>query len=250
MPRKSKPSKLSGDRSLPAVANMRFWSRFSNPPPMLAFAFAEPADGIDDAADVLSRLPSVDSDASQVYSIRISLVGSKPPVWRRVQVRSLTLEMLHHVIQLSMGWQDSHLHGFDVWDVRVPLVEDGASIDERGISIAQLQAAGIKKFSYIYDFGDDWKHTISIEREFVATTDVVFPQCVAGKGTCPLEDVGGVRNWSRLLTALQHAGPGQDSEIELLLDRVGKGYIPPAFDVEKATARLQRAFNKRSHERA
>ena len=212
---------------------------------MLAFAFAEPADGSDDALDVLNRLPRVDSDASLVYSLRISLDGAKPPVWRRLLVRSISLELLHHVIQLAMGWHDSHLHGFDVCNVRVPLVEDGAAIDERGISIAQLQAAGIKKLRYIYDFGDDWKHTILIENASESLRNPVYPQCVAGKGACPLEDVGGVRQWSGLLESLQHPDRGLGGELEALLDRVGKGYAPPSFDVEKINLRLQKAFNKR-----
>ena len=240
MPRKSKSSKWPSDRPLPAIANMRFWSRFTNPPPMLAFAFAEPADGRDVAAEVLKRFPSVNADASLVYSIRISLDNAKPSVWRRVLVNSLNLETLHHVIQIVMGWNDSHLHGFDVCNVRVPLVEDGASIDERGISIAQLQAVGIKKFRYTYDFGDDWKHTIHIESATVAPTNTVYPQCVAGKGACPLEDVGGVWHWSRLLEAVQHPDRGPDGEVESLLERVGKGFTPPSFDVEKANASLQR----------
>lgn len=245
MPRKSKSSKRSGDGPLPAIANMRFWSRFSNPPPMLAFAFAETADEPDDTVDVLKRLPSAKADAALVYSLRISLDGAKPPVWRRILVKAISLETFHHVIQLVMGWQDSHLHGFDVSDVRVPLVEDGASIDERGISIAQLHAAGIKKFRYIYDFGDDWKHTILIESASVALTKINVPQCVGGKGGCPVEDVGGVRHWSRLLDALQHPDQRQDGEIELLLDRVGQGFAPPSFDLEMANAKLRKAFSKR-----
>ena len=144
-----------------------------------------------------------------------------------------------------MGWHDTHLHGFDVCNVRVPLVEDGASIDERGISIAQLQSAGIKKFRYTYDFGDDWKHSVLIENAFIASTSNLYPQCIAGRGACPLEDIGGVRHWSKLRTALRHPEQPLDSEVESLLDRVGNGYTPPPFDVEKTNARLQKAFNKR-----
>ena len=50
--------------------------------------------------------------AEEIYQLKIMLKGSKPPIWRRVQVRAeMTLAQLHEVIQIVMGWTDSHLHG-------------------------------------------------------------------------------------------------------------------------------------------
>ncbi len=123
-----------------------------------------------------------------------------------------------------MGWNDSHLHGFEIRKVRVPLVEDGASIDERTISVAQLHAANIKTFRYIYDFGDEWSHTVLIENAFVARPEPIYPHCIAGKGSCPVEDVGGISHWTRLLDALKHPEVEHNEEIDSLLVRVGKNY--------------------------
>ena len=130
---------------------MKFWDRFKRPPPMLAFAFPESAEDEPQSLDRLMRLPSVSKDDSLAYSLRISLDDSKPPIWRRVIVKSLNLQDLHRIIQVTMGWGDMHLHGFDVRRIRVPLADDGAAIDEHSISIAQLFAAKIKTFVETHD---------------------------------------------------------------------------------------------------
>src|SRR5215510_7515902 len=49
------------------------------------------------------------------YQIRVTLKGSKPPIWRRIQVTSATtLAQLHHIVQCVMGWEGYHLYRFEV----------------------------------------------------------------------------------------------------------------------------------------
>ena len=210
---------------------------------MLAFAFPESPGCEDELRDILTRLPAPVIDNSVVYSLKISLDGSKSRVWRRVLTEAVSLEVLHHIIQLTMGWYDSHLHGFEVRKARVPLVEDGAAIDERGISIAQLYDAKIKRIHYTYDFGDDWRHTVVIEKSS-SQIGVPSPQCVDGQGTCPLEDIGGMERWTQLLEAFRHPERERNEAIDDLVDRLNEGDIPPPFDLEETNARLQVAFNK------
>ena len=235
----------SKQKVIESIAAMKFWSRLRNPPPTLAFAFPESSNIVEDDLGPLHSLPAAMVDQSVVYSLRISLDATKPSVWRRVLVNETNLEVLHHIIQIVMGWDDSHLHGFDIRKTRVPLVEDGASIDERSITIAQLHAARIKKFRYLYDFGDNWKHTVVIEGVTNATSETGYPECVGGKGFTPLEDVGGIQSWSRLLDAIQHPTDERDLETTELLDRLGSEFPPPAFDLATTNARLQRAFKRR-----
>jgi hypothetical protein len=241
---KNNRAELSNERALSVVAAMKFWSRFKQPHPSMAFAFAEPSESMSQSLGVLHRLPSVSIDNTVAYSLRISLNGAKPTVWRRVLVKGTSLEVLHHIIQMVMCWDDSHLHGFEVRKTRVPLVEDGASIDERAITIAQLHAARIKKFHYTYDFGDDWRHTVLIEDVTTLVPGLNYPQCIDGKGTAPVEDVGGIDNWSMLLDAIRNPKKERDEEVDALLERVGKDFSPPAFDLAKTNAKLQRAFAK------
>jgi len=45
-----------------------------------------------------------------VYQIKVTLKGSKPPIWRRMQITSdSTLVQLHRILQRVMGWEGSHL---------------------------------------------------------------------------------------------------------------------------------------------
>ena len=223
---------------------MKFWDRFKQPPPMLAFAFPESAEDEPQSLDRLMRLPNVPDDNSLAYSLRISLDDAKPPIWRRVVVRSLNLQVLHRVIQISMGWDDMHLHGFDIRRIRVPLADDGAAIDERSISIAQLFAAKIKTFTYTYDLGDSWNHTISIEKTLPAESFASYPRCLDGKGECPLEDIGGIDRWSRLLKLMDETDeeifPGPD--LNEALSRFGLDFVPPPFNVEETNDRLRKEF--------
>lgn len=249
MARKKKPAELPANPAVLNVASMKFWSRFQNPPPMLAFPFAEPFETVDDALETLRKLQQISADETVGYSLRISLDGSKPPVWRRILVQSINLETLHHVIQFAMGWQDSHLHEFEVCEVPVPLVEDGAAVDERSISIGQLYTANIKKFEYTYDFGDDWKHTILIEKTVDAKGLGNSPECVGGRGICPVEDIGGMWNWKRLLEAVNHPEQERHGEIQFLLDRIGSDFASEMFDRDVINVRLKRAFNRRGQRR-
>jgi hypothetical protein len=47
------------------------------------------------------------------YQVRIDLVRTRPPLWRRLELASdLFLDDVHAIIQASFGWTDSHLHRF------------------------------------------------------------------------------------------------------------------------------------------
>ena len=242
MARKPKSQQIDGESSVPSVASMKFWDRFKQPPPMLAFVFPESEDEEPQSLDRLMRLPNVPRNDSLVYSLRISLDDSKPSIWRRILVKSLNLQVLHQVVQVAMGWEDMHLHGFDIRKIRVPLAGEGAPIDERSISIAQLFASKIKKFTYTYDFGDAWKHTIAIEKTLPAESFASYPRCIKGKGACPLEDIGGIDRWTRLLKLVEDAGDeiSPEPDLDEALSRYGCDFVLPPFDIDETNVRLGR----------
>jgi hypothetical protein len=54
--------------------------------------------------------------AERAYQVRITLLDTQPPIWRRIQVKDGTLDKLHEHIQAAMGWTNSHLHHFRIKD--------------------------------------------------------------------------------------------------------------------------------------
>ncbi len=158
-------------------------------------------------------LPAPPSTA-EVLRVRIDLVGAKPPIWRRLDVRGdVTLDHLHHLLQAAMGWTDSHLHRFtphptargrDPWFVTEFDRDEGEEgTPEESARLDQVLRAKGDVLSYEYDFGDGWEHRIVLESSRVANTDHPVMTCVAGRRLCPPEDVGGIGTWNELSEALR-----------------------------------------------
>ena len=107
-----------------------------------------------------------------LYQLKITLQGSKPPIWRRVVVPAeCNLETLHQVIQVAMGWQDDHLHAFEIdgenYDGRDPMggrMEDMEGLDAAEYALCEVVNREKAKFTYQYDFGDSWDHSILVEK--------------------------------------------------------------------------------------
>lgn len=193
----------------------------------------------------LGDLPVVAHDPSVMYAVKISLDSVRPTVWRRVVVPEMSLGELHRVVQIVMGWDDCHLHGFEVRRIAVPTPEDRSEIDENSITLGQLEAVKVKTFRYTYDFGDDWRHTIQIENRLSASDDNPPPHCVAGRGESPIEDLGGVAAWQKLIDAIQDPDQEPDAMTLDLLRRLGDEFELPKFDLAETNARLRKRFSGR-----
>ena len=177
------------------------------------------------------KMPSQKS-APSVYQLKVTLKHSKPPIWRRLQVTAdTTLYELHIVLQVAMGWTDSHLHQFIAHGQYYsdPLFELDV-IDESRARLSQL-VTGIKdKFIYEYDFGDSWEHEILVEKVLTPEAKTHYPRCVKGKRACPPEDCGGVWGYEDFLEAIQdHDHPVHED----LLEWIGGEFDPEAFDVDE-----------------
>jgi hypothetical protein len=183
------------------------------------------------------------SGATGVISVKVTLRGTKPPIWRRLLLPgALTLGDLHEAIQAAMGWTGGHLHAFDVagrqyGDPRT--VDDVA--DENRLTLEGVVKSGVARFRYTYDFGDDWEHEVVIEKTPPAEAAKSVPACVAGKRACPPEDCGGVWGYQELLEILADpAHPERAERIEWL----GDEFDPEDFSVEIADARLAARFGR------
>jgi len=184
--------------------------------------------------------------------LKIALDHIKPAIWRRVVVNEdLTFLQLHYVIQSAMGWHDAHLHEFSVGSppVRIgskPPVDFGDFDDEPLMpekTTRLTQLAGVKKFRYWYDFGDDWMHTITIEKRLPPDAGAPPAQLVAGESACPPEDCGGPYGYASLLETL--ADPA-DPEREDYLDWLGGDFDPAEFDLALHAKRVAAAVKPRT----
>lgn len=167
-----------------------------------------------------------------VFRLRIELLDIEPRIWRRIEVPgSLTLADVHDVIQLIMGWDDSHMHVFEIGAASYGFGDNEFDEDEQDDSAVLLGDLGLRhedRFRYIYDFGDDWQHLVTVEalRRDVPPADV--PRLLGGERACPPEDCGGVYGYRELLEAL--ADP-EHEEHAALRGWLGRPWDPEAYDV-------------------
>ena len=61
------------------------------------------------------------------------------------------------------------------------------------------------KFSYTYDFGDSWEHSILVEKILPKEPKVSYPLCIKAKRACPPEDCGGAWGYMEFLSAMQES---------------------------------------------
>ena len=82
--------------------------------------------------------PGTRAAGRAVHTIKVTLRGSKPPIWRRLQVRSdCTLSQLHGVIQNAFGWEDYHMWAFEAARRAVRHCRPRAGDPQRGRKAAQ-----------------------------------------------------------------------------------------------------------------
>ena len=190
----------------------------------------------------------------QAYQFKITLKDIKPSIWRRIQVReTYTFWGLHVAIQDAMGWQDYHLHAFELLDpimkMKVTIGIREGPLDAEFLPGVQLRIADYfsmenRLAKYEYDFGDGWVHEIRLEQILPRKEGVDYPICIAGKRACPPEDCGGVWGYESLLEAIRDES---HEEHERMLEWLGGEFDPEYFDpdevsIDDADARLKLAF--------
>ena len=168
-----------------------------------------------------------------IYQLKVSLEGSKPPIWRRLLVKSdIKLDVLHLALQISMGWTNSHLHQYISRDRKFYGIKDddfemdGFEMhDETTVRLSNILKAEKDSLIYEYDFGDSWTHKIIIEKILPFDTTKKLPYCVTGKRACPPENCGGIWGYSDLLKALEDPKHEEHDEMLDWLD----GEFDPAY---------------------
>ena len=182
------------------------------------------------------RQPAADDS---VHRLKIALRDVKPQVWRRIEVSSATkLPTLSRILLAAMGWSDTHLHEFIADGVHYgtddPDFPSGVR-SERNRTLSDIAPLKGDRFDFHYDFGDDWRHRVTVEAVTPLEGDATAPHCIAGARACPPEDCGGPGGYDDLLAAL--ADPSHD-EHESLTTWVGGSFDPTEFDLRSVNAHL------------
>ncbi len=175
---------------------------------------------------------------ANIYQLKVTLLGSKPPIWRRILVRAdIGLPKFHAVLQAVMGWQGGHLHAFRAGEEYYGEPDEYADHikSEARVKLDKLLRREKDSLVYEYDFGDGWEHKVLLEKILSDDEALKTPACIKGKLACPPEDCGGIYGYYDLLDTL--ADP-KHPEHEDMLDWVGGEFDPEAFSLEEVNGLL------------
>lgn len=177
-----------------------------------------------------------------VFQIKMTLKGIDPPIWRRVQTTDCTLEELHALIQVTMGWEFEHLYRFTIGGVDyadLDMTSDEEVEDACGTLLSEVLPVQNRRprFQYEYDFGDEWIHQLIVEERLPPEEGVKYPICVGGQRACPPEDCGGPWSYSDFVEAVGNPDHRRHDE---LLEWVGGEFNPERFDREAVNNELRR----------
>lgn len=155
----------------------------------------------------------------EIATLRIELVDTDPLIWREVEIpTSITLKILHDIVQAAMGWFDCHL-----WEFRVsgktyglPMDEDWGTEprqDAAKVALSEVLKPGRTVIGYTYDFGDSWAHKLIVSDIRAPARGLSYPRFLAGERACPPEDCGGIPGFYDLLTARADPDDPEHAEV-------------------------------------
>lgn len=185
--------------------------------------------------------------SERIFQFKLTLMETKPKIWRRIQVPDCTLDKLHKHIQTSIGWSNLRLFIFKLDNSQFMdsmLLEEDFKEDEDEHSTIPMLSAILdqdgerRKLSYTYNCRDDWELVVVFEDRLNAAKGQLYPLCVEGAGACPPEDIGSVIEYERLLEIW--ADPEHERHDELIAS-LGR-FDPEAFSAEDATKRMRKGF--------
>jgi len=173
--------------------------------------------------------------STQVYQLKVLLESTRPTVYRTTEIKAdATFYDLHVAIQIMFGWHNAHLHEFKKKDLLISDpefyedafdFEDEKILDEQQIKISKVFQTPKDRILYLYDFGDSWEHSVTLEKIIDAKENTVYPQCIRGKRCAPPEDIGGVWGFENFKEIM--ADPSNEEYEE------NKEWYGSEFDLEK-----------------
>lgn len=177
----------------------------------------------------------------RIYLLRIRLLNIEPEIWREFVIPAdISLDRLHDVVQIIMGWEDRHLYSLSIGK---KIYTEKPAAKEDGLECGRYRLVDLVKqkgrtFNYLYDFGDSWEHEIILK-----DNHCVLPRgsyeifCLNGARACPPEDVGGIPGYRDFLEAIRD--PGHE-EHDSYKEWAGGNYDSERFDIDAINFELLR----------
>ncbi|MGH2616292.1 MAG: plasmid pRiA4b ORF-3 family protein [Thermomicrobiales bacterium] len=178
---------------------------------------------------------------TSVHRLKVTLQHSRPAIWRRIAVPSgITLDRLHDVLQAAMGWDDEHLHLFQIDGMTFsdPRYRDADIHEEATVRLNQVAPFARTRFRYKYDFGDSWEHEIQVEAVQPPEPGQHYPACLAGERAAPPEDSGGVWRYAYLTELMTDPDHSDPEALEEFLEWMDGPFDPKTFDLDAVNRRL------------
>ena len=185
---------------------------------------------------------------TEIATLRIELRFSDPPIWRVVEVpTSITLKVLHDIVQAAMGWLDYHLWELviDGQTYGLPMEEDWGTAPRKVASRTRLRdvlTPGMTRIDYTYDFGDNWEHSLIVSDVRSGDPSTAYPRFIEGERDCPPEDCGGIPGFYEMLEARSDPRHPDHAEIAEWLE----GYDPDKLNVIPIQVALGRIAARRN----
>jgi len=190
----------------------------------------------------------------RIVRLKVELDFMSPIIWRRIELLlTATLRQLHEAIQAAMLFENYHLFEFRIefdGEMRryaIPDPDDNLygikTYDARNLRLGAIADRGVTTFSYVYDFGDDWRHTISIESIDAADPEREYPRYVEGERRAPPEDVGGIPGFEGFLEAM---GRQRHPERKRLIEWYGQTFDPRDLGLEQVQERFSKLARRRA----
>ncbi len=185
---------------------------------------------------------------NQICTVRIELLETNPLIWREVEVpTSITLKVLHDIVQITMGWLDQHLWEFaiDGQTYGLPMDEDWGTAprsEANKVRLRDVLKPRRTRIGYLYDFGDSWEHRITITNIRPGKPGVSYPHYVGGEWDCPPENCGGIPGYHNMLDALADPEHPDHAEVAEYLE----DWDPKEIDELPLRIALGRIANRRN----
>lgn len=195
----------------------------------------------------LSKTNASDS-FNEIATVRIELRDTDPVIWRQVEVpTSITLKVLHDIVQIVMGWFDYHL-----WEFTIAKRRYGLPMDEDWGTVPRIEATKVRLrdvlkprktvIDYLYDFGDSWEHRLAITDIRQGEPGITYPRYVGGEWNAPPEDCGGIPGFYETLDAIADPNHPNHAEAKEWFDE----YDPHLIDELPIKYALSRIANRRN----